>query len=160
MIYIAILPICISALLFCREYISYMDKRLSECEAFLLFVRHIRTEVACFMKPPAQLCEGFDSETLSRLGFKEALSSGKGLAEAYSECEPSLALAKEERLVLRELFSYFGSGYLDESVRLLDTSESRLSEAYAELRGECPRRKKLAISLSACAVLGFIILVI
>ncbi len=152
--------ICAGAVLVLREYTAYMNKRLSECEGFLLFIRHIRIEIGCFLKTPSELSRGFYSEALEAVGFLPSLRVGESLASAYDGCRKGLSLGAAEADAAGELFASLGKGYLDENVKLMDSAEARFDKLYRELKEECPKKIKVAASLCASGVLGFIILVI
>ncbi len=154
------LLISLSAVLFCREYSGYMDKRLSECEAFLELVRHIRREISCFLKPIPEICRSFRGEEPSVAELVRRVFEGEDLVSAYKTVGSDLAVDRSDRDTIEKFFSSLGGGYLEESIRLADAAEERLNLSYEKLKEECPKQKKLAASLTACAVVGLIILLI
>ncbi len=160
MIYLGIAFTAFAVLLAVSEYGKYMNKRLSECEGFLLFIKHIRCEMACYMKPPCELVSGFECEALSHIGFIPFLAEGAGLCEAFEKCEGRLSLGEGEKEIVKALFSELGSGYLEESIKKTDSAIERLEGPYQKLKEECPKKKRLTAALSACGILGLIILAI
>ncbi len=160
MIYIGVIAVSLAVLFVLREYVSYISRRLRECEGFLLFCEHMHIELGCFLRAPDELYKGFASAPLSEAGFIPLLEEGENLYTAYMKCESRLAISEREKEILSVLFSSLGKGYLDDSIKMIDAAEKQLSASLERLKEECPKQKKLAASLSACAVLGFIILVI
>ena len=158
--YIGILLVLLSAFFYSREYTRYMKKRLSECEGFLAFIAHMRIQVGCFLRPTKELSAGFSSEPLSDSGFLYALSECENIYEAYKKTESRLSLSKEERCILETLFSSVGEGYLDDGIKLIDSSFSAMEKLTEKLREECRKNIKLVCAISVTAALGLIIFVI
>ena len=158
--YVGILCVLVASVLISGEYCRYMNKRVLECRDFVSFISHMRIQVGCFLRPVRELAIGFSSESLDRTGFLEALTYSQNISEAYSKCEPYLSLSSEEREVLSGFFSSFGDGYLDEQIKLIDSTYSRMEELYLRLSGERVKNTRLVSTISVTAALGFIIFVI
>ena len=135
-----------------------MKKRLGECEGFVAFISYMRIQIGCFLRPVKDLCEGFSSEPLSKCGFLAALGTHSDIYEAYKLSEPSLSLSKEEKGVLATLFSSIGSGYLTESINIIDSSLVKMESLEKHLRTELVKNVKLVAALSVTAALGIVIL--
>lgn len=160
MLYIGISAVLFAAIMLSREYGRYMKKRLAECEGFLSFIGYMRIQVGCFMRPLCELCENFSSEALEKSGFTNALKTEKNIYDAYKASESALSLSAEEKEVLEVLFSSVGECYLDEGVKIIEASHTKMERHYSELKAECPRSTKLVSVLSATLAVGFLILVI
>lgn len=160
MLYIGISAVLFAAIMLSREYARYMKKRLDECEGFLAFIGYMRIQVGCFMRPLRELSENFSSEALAKSGFTDALRVEKNIYDAYKVSEPALSLSAEEKEVLEVLFSSVGECYLEEGVRLIEASHTKMEGLYSELKAERPRSTKLVSVLSATLAVGFLILVI
>lgn len=158
--YFGIFILLLAAAAFAKEYTGYVKRRLSQCREFLSFISHIRISVGCYLTPSDELWRGFDSDELCAIGFLPAVKSGAGIYEAYKNCESKLLLSREAKGVLSELFSSLGSGYLDDGMRLIDSSEERMERICRNLDEDLPRCVKLAATLSLTAAIGISILII
>lgn len=149
-----------AAFLLSREYARYIGKRAVQCEEFLSFIAYMRIQVGCFLRPARELAAGFHSRELERIGFLGAVNEGVSLFEAYKSTEDSLVLSKEEREVLRTLFSSLEECYLDDGIRIIDSSYKEMEKLCRKIRDERPKNVKLAATLSVTASVGFLILVL
>ena len=143
-----------------REHRRLLLARLSELRAFLDFVRHIRIEIGCYMSPPDKLCRGFSSPLLSEIGFLPKIESGDSLLDAYIFVSEKLSLHEGEREILYRLFSKLGDGYLEDTVKLIDEAENKLSPILSELEEETPKQIKLSSVLFATGGVGTVLLLI
>ena len=149
--------IVIAALAASREYSRRVRKRVCECERFLEFIRHIRIQVGCFMRPPSELGCGFSGREIE--GFVGRIATD-GILTAYENAEPTFSLSVDERDALRELFSSLGSGYLDDELKRIDSTCEKFEKLYNELKERASKDVKLASVLSATAALGVFIIII
>ena len=88
------------------------------------------------------------------------MSTSENIKEAYLKCESSLSLSTEEKEVLSGFFSAFGDGYLDEQVKLIDSTYPRIERLYLKLSDERVKNTRLVSTVSVTLALGFIIFVI
>ena len=158
--YVGILFVLFAAIIVSRDYSSYMQKRSAECKDFLAFIAHMRIQVGCFLRPVKKLGEGFSSPALEKSGFLDSLSESERILDAYKNCEANLSLSAEEKNLLTDFFSSFGEGYLDEGVKLIESSYSGMERLYQRLCEEKAKNTKLVTSLSVTLALGIIIFMI
>ena len=158
--YAGMIAVLLSAAVISREYSSFSQKRLSEVRDFLSFVSHMKIQVGCFLCPASELVRGFSSERLSAVGFVGALSDGASLCDAYKNCEDRLSVGEEEREILGRLFSTIGECYLDDGLRLIDSSLRELESVYAKRRAEAPKNTRLVSVISVTSAIGFLMMVI
>lgn len=158
--YIGIIAVLLAAAAGAREFSRIKRKHLCECRDFLAFISHLRIQLGCFLRTPRELASNFSSEALSKSGFLGALSDGADFFGAFEKAQPYLSLSREETEVLNTLFSSLGEGYLEDGIKIIESSYSRLELLYRELSAECKKSIKLASALSVTGALGFLILVI
>jgi hypothetical protein len=158
--YIGFCAILAAALFFSGEYRKYINKRLFECESFLSFFAYIRLQLGCFLKPLRELAGDYQKRDGVLGRIVSELQSGIEPSAVYKKYEPELSLSTEEREVLRHLFSNLGKGYLEDEVKLLDSSCSVLGGLYASLKEEAPKKTKTVAVVSCALSLGFIILAV
>ena len=152
--YIGMIIFFFALFILAREHRRMLTERLSELRAFLDFVRHIRIEIGCYMSPPDKLCRGFFSPVLSEMGFLQRIESGSSPIDAYKSVSDSLSLLEGEREILYRLFSKLGDGYLEDTVKLIDEAENKLSLILSEIEIETPKQIKLASVLFATGGVG------
>lgn len=158
--YLGIFAIIFAAVAFSREYARYMKKRRAECEGFLAFIKHARIQIGCFLKPVRELGDGFRSEALGSVGFLAALRESEDIFQAYKRIEPRLSLSPEERAVTAELFSSLGLGYLNDGLKLIDSSCDTLAQLCDKLKDEQKKNTRLVSSLAVTLALGFLIIAV
>ena len=158
--YIGIFAVLLASALGAGEFSKNRKKQVCECRDFLAFISHLRIQLGCFLRTPKELAASFSSEALTEAGFLGALVEGADFLSAFESAVPRLSLSREECEILRTLFSSLGNGYLDNGIRIIDSSYSRLEPLYRELSAECKKSIKLASALSVTGALGFLILVI
>ena len=158
--YIGILSVLFAAACGVREFSRIKKKHLSECRDFLEFISHLRIQLGCFLRTPREIASSFSSKPLLDAGFLGALGEGADFITAFDRSVPHLSLSRQEEEILRTLFSSIGEGYLEEGVKIIDSSYSRLEPIYRRLSAECQKSIKLASALSVTGALGFLILVI
>ncbi len=157
--YIAVAVFLIPALYIYREYSKKSKARLKQCLSFLSFIRYAKVQLSCYLKPIREIAENFDDRVLSEIGFIERIKNSDTPVKAFRECEELLSLGKEERDILLELFSHIGDGYMEQSLKLIDSAIGQLEGISEELKKEVPRTIKLALTLTATATAGLFILV-
>lgn len=158
--YIGIFAVLIATAAGAREFSGIKKKHLHECRDFLAFISHLRIQLGCFLRTPREMASSFSSEVLSKSGFLGALSDGADFLSAFELALPHLSISREEEELLHTLFYSLGEGYLENGIKIIDSTYSRLETLYRELSAECKKSIKLASALSATGALGFLILVI
>jgi hypothetical protein len=132
---------------------------LSVMEEMHRFLKHMRMQIACFLRPQAELTVGFSSASLDAVGFLPAVRECGSLLRAYRECRGAIAPTGEEDRVLSLLFSAIGGGYLEEELRLIDGYVAEFAALVEARRQEAPKRRRLIKTLCATATAGILILI-
>ena len=158
--YIGLFLVMLSVLVFTGEYTKYMRKRVRECEAFLEFIGHLRTELSCYLRPLCEAAGGFSSDALSEVGFLDAVKSTGNIYEAFKSTKGKLSLSEEEITPLQSLFSSLGHAYLEEELKLINMCEENMRCVTEKIKRESPKSIKLISTLSVTVAIGFFILVI
>ncbi len=149
-----------AAVTVCAKYSAYERKRLSECEGFLLLLRHIRAGISCFCMPIPECVRGFENRALSDAGFIDALLESESFSEAVEKCEGRLSLGEGELHLLRSLGDSLGKNFKEEELRLLDYYEEELTDHINEEEGKMPGREKLCRTLVITGAFAAVILFI
>ena len=156
--YLGLAFLLIGAFFISREYSKYIQKRLAECEGFLLFIKHMRRQVGCFLKPPCEIGEGFVNKPITP--FLLALGDSESVHSAYLSSKDSFSLSLPEDRTLTELFSSIGSCYAGEGIKLLDSSVEKFELLYRDLSQDSKRSTRLVATLTATLAVGIFILVV
>ncbi len=151
--------ILLSALILAVRSSSAMREGIEQTEAFILLVRRVREEIACFRTPREEILASHESEVLSRAGLDLAHSGGD-LYTALLTARPSLYLDQRSFAALAEFSRAFGRGYTEEELRRCDLCLSRLEETLREGRRSLPGAQKLLRTLSVGGALAVIILLL
>lgn len=132
-----------------------MRERIAQLEEFILLLRHIREEIACFRTPTPEILAGFHGSALERIGFLQAAKEGD-LRTALQATAHRLYLDGEELAVLHEFAAGLGRGYVSEELARCELAISRLTAALSARREALPRTARLFRTLvisGACAVI-------
>lgn len=154
----ALVILVLSAILILRGA-SVFRERIAELEGFLLLVRHIREQVACFRTPANEILASFHNEALARAGLLP-LAPGTDLSAALSAACDRLYLDPDELAILREFADGFGRGYVTEELARCDLAVSRLEAAIGRRREALPRSCKLFRTLVMSGALAVIIVLL
>ena len=134
-------------------------ERLLQLDGFLLLLRHIRGEIACFRTPKDEILGRFRNAALARAGFLDAAVGGE-LSSALDACRARLYLDEGESAILSEFAKGFGTGFASEELARCDLGIARLETAIAARREALPRTAKLYRTVVMCSALAVIIVFI
>ena len=148
----------LGALTFSREYSRYVKKHISECEEFIAFIKYMRIELKCFLKPPREIGRAFHGRTIKP--FLDLLESSESIRVAFDDAKSRFSLSEEERRALEELFSSIGSCYADDGVKLIDSATERLSALHADLCKSAGRGSQVVTVVSTAITIGVFILLV
>ena len=149
--------ILLSAVFFSCQRAHQMHERILLLEELCDFVRQMRLEVSCYLKPIAEV--NYTSVLLDKVGFFKDIKE-IGIAEAFLKLENKLFLGERNRENLRRFFSSVDKGYIADEIKLMDEALSELTDLIKQEREAEPRQKKLTMTLSCSASLALIILLI
>lgn len=139
--------------------VAVFRERLLQLEGFVLLLRSIREQIACFRTPTREILAAFQNPALERAGFLAA-AKRDGMAAALEESRERLYLDGEELGPLREFSAGLGGGYADEEVARCELCLARLTEAVARRREALPKAAKLYRTLVLGGALAVIIVLI
>ena len=128
------------------QYTVMERRRLLQAEGFLLLLRHIRTQIACFSDPLPEIYASFENRALSDAGFLTAVRE-EGMAAALSTCRDRLYLTEEETRSLSVFAEELGKSYRSEQISLCDSYIAEWERGYDDGKKEMPRRARLGRSL-------------
>lgn len=138
---------------------AVMRERVAQLEGFLLLLRHIRDEIACFRTPAPEILRGFREAALERAGFREAVACGD-MAAALLAVRERLYLDDGEWQALTEFAAGLGHGYVSEELSRCELAISRLSAALAARREALPRTGRLFRTLLFCGTFAVILVLL
>ena len=110
--YIGIIIILLCGAIAKRLYSSYLRERCSECEGYVLFLKHLRERIGCYLLPAKEAAEGFENEALCKTGFLSALSDSGSLREAFEKTSEKSLLPEQAKKRLTALFLAGAEGIL------------------------------------------------
>ena len=156
---VGIFLIGISALVFSRERIKRREGRLMLLEEMLGFIECMRIEIGCYLRPISKISESYFSEPLLKIGFFDSVKKD-GLYRAYLDSEIHLLPTEQEKKLLRHFFSTVGKGYIQDELKLIETTADELSELLKAERAAMPKERKITLTLSGALSFAVIILLI
>lgn len=147
------------SLCLCRTVSRVERGRVRQAEGFLLLLRHIRTQIACFRTPVGEIYAGFENRALASCGFLAALRRD-GFAAALRECRPGLYLGSEELALLAAFGDEVGKSYCEEQLALCDYTVGELESLFTKRRDEESGRTRVAHSLVITGSLMLILILL
>ncbi len=133
------------------------NRRVRQTEGFLLLIRYIRTQIACFRPTLGEIYGSFENRTLAECGFLTALRRD-GFSAALRDTRPTLYLDEEELKLLASFGEELGHSYSDEELALCDYTVSEMEKAMEKRKEEAPRRTRVASSLMMTGGLALLFL--
>ncbi|MBE6589592.1 MAG: hypothetical protein E7643_05380 [Ruminococcaceae bacterium] len=123
--------------------VRYEKKALLVLDGWIDLIRHIRTQIDCYLTPLDEILDG-------------CLHHAKDLPSLY-RCT-SVYLDGNERHLIEGFTRDVGAGYREEQLRLCDFCIEELRCRRASRATQLPMRTRLAVTLSVCIALGTAIL--
>lgn len=158
--YIGAALILLLAFYLSREHKKEVEKRLGEGEACLLFMKSLRREVGCFLRPISEWARGYGSTCPGLLSLISRLRSGMSLGDAYGEIEDGLCLSPSAKRSFSSFCTSFGKGYMEDELRMADAHISQLELCLEGERAEGARQCRLVSTLSVASSFAIVILLI
>ena len=148
------------SLYLCVSFSLFERRRLEQCEGFLLLIRHVKAQIACFHMPLSRIWQTFSSRELERCGFLSALRESGDFEAALDACRGRIWLSEDELGLLRAFAGELGRSYLEEQMACCDYYIGELERAYAQRRTARPARTRLFRSLFLTGGLMLVILLL
>ncbi|NLK39197.1 MAG: hypothetical protein GX303_02955 [Clostridiales bacterium] len=136
---------------------TFAQRRMRQTEAFLILLRYIKAQVACYKTPVAEIYQSFNNRTLEECGFVNVLRE-KGFEAALYECESMLYIDQNEFELLYAFASELGRGFQEEQLNSCDYHIGALEELYAKQKNEMPKKCKIYRTL--IFTIGIMIIII
>ena len=149
-----------STLYLCLTFTLFERRRVSQCEGFLLLMRHIKAQISCFHTPLSRIWTSFSSEELEKCGFLGMLRQTEDFQKALGAVQGKIWLSAEELVLLHAFAGELGRSYVEEQISCCDYYIGQLEQAYLERRQEQPKRSKLYRSLFITGGLALVILLL
>lgn len=141
----------------CLLHARREERRVQQCEGFLLLVRHIRAEIATLHAPIDDALASFENAALEEAGVL-SLARKQGLAFAVGECRDRLLLGGEEIGCLIAFSEGVGRGYVEEAISLCKHTEGALSSVLEKRKSEAPARARAGQALLLFGGLSLLVL--
>lgn len=150
----AILSLC--GVLFARQLNRRAEARLHEVEAWIALLRFVKGQVECFSLPMREILLRCDAAILRGCGYAAdvAPKSFSGMLEASSFCDG------ECEKIARAFAEEFGRGYREEETRGCEYYLAQLESYKETLTKKLPAQKKMNATLSVCAALALVLLLL
>jgi len=150
----AILSLC--GVLFAAHLNRRAENCLGETEGWIALLRFVKGQVECFSLPMGEILARCDAEILRTCGYGATLSpkSFSGMIEASCFCDQDC-----ERIA-RAFAEDFGRGYREEETRGCDYYLAQLESHKEALSKKLPLQKKRNATLSICAALALVLLLL
>ena len=158
--YIGAALILLIALYLSREHRKEVEKRLGEGEACLLFMKSLRREVGCFLRPISEWAREYDCACGGLSSLLSHLRSGTSLCDAYREAEGELCLSTSVKRSFSSFCASFGKGYMEDELRMADAHIAQLEQCLEGERAEGVRQCRLVSTLSVSCSFAIVILLI
>ena len=142
------------------EHRRYIRRRLLEGEASLAFMRALRRDLGCFLRPISEWAKEYEDSVFLESGFLSLLREGVALCEAYRISEPNFNMSEAAKSSLSSFCAAFGRGYLEDELRLADAHIAELEESLASERASASKGCRLVGTLAASASFAIVILLI
>ncbi len=132
------------------------EKRVREISGWISLLRYVKVQIECFSLPMGEILARCERELLSECGFfgEIAPKSFDGLLAASSLHD------EETRSIVRGFCEEFGRGYREEQTRGCDYYLSMLEGRREFLMEKLPAQKKMNATLSVCAALAIVLLLL
>ena len=112
------------------------------------------------MKSEIEVCLCADIPCLSEAGFLKEVSSLGNIKEAFMKIMDKLLMPAEAKVMLLNMFSSFGTGYLNEELEVIVATEKRLSDLCDSVIEEEKKKSKLYFAISTALSLGTTLILI
>lgn len=133
--------------------------RIRQTEEFLLLLRRVKREVACFSRPLPDICRRADLPALDAAGFFDALAKNDP-ATAFRLTSPALSLPADAAEALDAFFSGAGSSLKSEELAACEYTVGRLSQILEREKKDGAARVRLRSTLTLTGGLLFLLLVL
>lgn len=132
------------------------ERRLREISGWIALLRFSKLQVECFSLPMGEILARCDAQILSDCGYigQIAPRSFEDLLSASVLCDG------ETESIVRGFCEEFGRGYREEQTRAFDYYLSMLESRRKLWNEKLPARKKMNATLSICAALAIVLLLL
>lgn len=134
-------------------FAAFERKKLLQAEGFLSLLRHLRAQIDCFSMPISQIFSGCDKGVLEACGTERV---PKDLGSLLRDVK--LYLSEEMCGLLKDLATRLGAGYREEQLRCIDYYIARLTPYCDTLRGDLPKRERMALLLPLALCVALVLL--
>ena len=133
-----------------------VERRPREAAGWIALLRFCKVQVECFSLPMGEILARSDPEVLSACGYEGGLPPG-----SFEELLAASRLYDSEvERIARGFCEEFGRGYREEQMRGCEYYLSELEEHRRMLVGKLPAQKKMNTTLSVCAALAVVLLLV
>ena len=128
---------------------------LLQNEAFISFVRFLRSQIECFSMPLPRAIERCPQDILRGCGCSDARA--EDASSFLCRCEVADAQSVE---IMRRFAADIGRGYRDEQIALCDYCVSLLEERRQKLSASLPARIRMNGALCIAGALALVIMLV
>ena len=150
----AILSLC--GVLFAAHLNRRAECRLRQVEGWISLLRFVKAQVECFSLPMSEILLRCDQAVLQSCGYPADIppKSFSAMCEASTFCDAECVR------IARAFAEEFGKGYREEEMRGCDYYLAQLEAHKEMLAKKLPVQKKMNATLSICAALALVLLLL
>lgn len=132
------------------------EARLREISGWIALLRFCKLQVECFSLPMGEILARSNRETLASCGYVGEIAP-KSFEDLF---RASVLHDAEAEGIVRGFCEEFGRGYREEQMRGCDYYLSQLEARREVLAKKLPAQKKMNATLSVCAALAVVLLLL
>lgn len=139
-----------------REINNYENKKLTQTDAFITLINHIKLNIDCYALPVPSILQSCDRGLICDCGGENAPMSG--ISEFINGCD--ICLDANIYAVLTSFADSLGKGYRESEIRLCDLCISELSAYKNGLLEKLGKSKKLCTTICLCIFCAVLLIIV
>lgn len=124
-------------------WVAFERRRCRQAQGFVALLRYVRMQVECFSLPVARILERCDGQILTDCGVEAELPGDLSALLTGAR----LYLPEEFCRLLADFSGQLGGCYRAEQLRCCDYYLERMIPLCDRMRGELPKRERMALTL-------------
>ena len=145
------LCLLISSLFTAFLMVEREKKKRAQLRRFIDLIRYIQRSIEAFNLPLGEIIKRVDTVLVSDC----EISAGD-----FIKPKSELLVSEKDEKSIKEFFSSIGKGYRDEQIKLCSYYVDELEDSLSQTEADFPKKRRLTYTLSICAALGAIILML
>ncbi len=139
-----------------REINSYQSKKLTQADAFITLINHIKLNIDCYALPIPSILQSCDRGLICDCGGENAPTSG--IREFINGCE--ICMDANIYTMLTSFADSLGKGYRESEIKLCDMCINELSMYKSGLSEKLGKSKKLCTTICLCIFYTVLLIIV